>query len=91
MNNNGKEKLEQIAQGEAYLRALNFEIVRVRNTGPTARIEVAPDEIERLVHLRETVAGYFKQIGFQYVTVDLEGYRTGSLNEVIAHQSPVRK
>ena len=83
-----KEKLQQIAQGEAYLSALNFNIVRVRNTGPTARIEVAPSEIERLIHLRETVAGYFKQIGFQYVTVDLEGYRTGSLNEVIVNLSP---
>ncbi|MGD0004831.1 MAG: ATP-dependent sacrificial sulfur transferase LarE [Anaerolineaceae bacterium] len=77
------EKLEQVAQGEAYLHALNFEIVRVRNTGPTAKIEVLPAEIERLINLRELVAGYFKQIGFKYVTVDLEGYRTGSLNEVL--------
>jgi uncharacterized protein len=78
------EKLEQIALGEAYLRALNFEIVRVRNTGPTAKIEVLPEEIERLIGLREMVSGYFKQIGFKYVTVDLEGYRTGSLNEVLS-------
>jgi pyridinium-3,5-biscarboxylic acid mononucleotide sulfurtransferase len=77
------EKLEQVAQGEAYLHALNFEIVRVRNTGPTAKIEVLPGEIERLIHLRELVTGYFKQIGFKYVSVDLEGYRTGSLNEVL--------
>ncbi len=77
------EKLEQVAQGEAYLHALNFEIVRVRNTGPTAKIEVLPGEIERLIQMRELVAGYFKQIGFKYVTVDLEGYRTGSLNEVL--------
>ncbi len=77
------EKLEQVAQGEAYLHALNFEIVRVRNTGPTAKIEVLPGEIVRLIQMRELVAGYFKQIGFKYVTVDLEGYRTGSLNEVL--------
>jgi uncharacterized protein len=77
------EKLEQVAQGEAYLHALNFEIVRVRNTGPTAKIEVLPGEIERLISLRELVTGYFKQIGFKYVSVDLEGYRTGSLNEVL--------
>ena len=77
------EKLEQVAQGEAYLHALNFEIVRVRNTGPTAKIEVLPGEIERLMRVRELVTGYFKQIGFKYVTVDLEGYRTGSLNEVL--------
>ena len=78
------EKLEQIALGEAYLRALHFEVVRVRNAGPIARIEVAPQDLIRLVGLRETVTAYFKQIGFQYVTLDLEGYRTGSLNEVLA-------
>jgi len=78
------EKLEQIAQGEAYLRAMRFEIVRVRNTGATAKIEVLPGDIERLMRLREIITAYFKQIGFKYVTVDLEGYRTGSLNEVLA-------
>ncbi len=78
-----REKLAQIAQGEAYLRALNFPVVRVRNTGPLARIEVPADEIARLVSLREEVAAYFKQIGFQYITVDLEGFRSGSLNEVL--------
>jgi pyridinium-3,5-biscarboxylic acid mononucleotide sulfurtransferase len=82
------EKLEQIAQGEAYLQALNFEIVRVRNTGPTAKIEVLPADIERLIQLRDLVSGYFKQIGFKYVTVDLEGYRTGSLNEVLSPALP---
>lgn len=78
------EKLEQIALGEAYLHALNFEIVRVRNTGPVAKIEVLPDDIERLVRAREIVTDYFKQIGFKYVTLDLEGYRSGSLNEVLS-------
>jgi uncharacterized protein len=78
-----REKLEQVAAGEAYLRALNFPVVRVRNTGPLARIEVPSAEIERLIGLRETVTAYFKQIGFQYITVDLEGFRSGSLNEVL--------
>jgi pyridinium-3,5-biscarboxylic acid mononucleotide sulfurtransferase len=81
------EKLEQIAQGEAYLHALNFEIVRVRNTGSTAKIEVPPVEIARLVQMHEIVTAYFKQIGFKYVTVDLEGYRSGSLNEILLQQS----
>jgi uncharacterized protein len=78
-----REKLEQVAAGEAYLRALNFVVVRVRNTGPLARIEVPTSEIDRLIGLRETVTAYFKQIGFQYITVDLEGFRSGSLNEVL--------
>jgi pyridinium-3,5-biscarboxylic acid mononucleotide sulfurtransferase len=78
-----QEKLEQVALGEAYLRALNFPVARVRNNGPLARIEVPAEEIERLVRLRAEVSAYFKQIGFQYVTVDLEGFRSGSLNEVL--------
>jgi uncharacterized protein len=82
-----REKLEQVAAGEAYLRALNFEVVRVRNTGPLARIEVLSGEINRLIDLRETVIAYFKQIGFQYVTVDLEGFRSGSLNEVLTNKN----
>jgi len=82
-----REKLEQVAAGEAYLRALNFDVVRVRNTGPLARIEVLPEEIDRLIGLRETVTAYFKQIGFQYVTIDLEGFRSGSLNEVLVKKN----
>ncbi len=78
-----RQKLEQIAAGEGYLRALNFNVVRVRNTGPTVRIEVAPSELSRLIDLREMVISFFKQLGFQYVTLDLEGYRTGSLNEIL--------
>lgn len=78
-----REKLEQVAAGEAYLHALQFEIVRVRNLDSMARIEVIPQEIPRLIAMREIIAAYFKQIGFHYVTVDLEGFRSGSLNEVL--------
>ena len=78
-----REKLQQVAAGEAYLRALNFPIVRVRNNGETARIEVDPKDIPRLAGLRETIAPYFKKLGFQYITLDLEGFRSGSLNEVL--------
>lgn len=83
-----RQKLEQVAQGEAYLRALNFPVVRVRNTGPLARIEVPEAEIDRLVGLRTEITAYFKQIGFQYITVDLEGFRSGSLNEVLQKKQP---
>ncbi len=78
-----REKLEQVAAGEAYLHALNFEIVRLRNLNALARIEVIPQEIPRLIALREIITAYFKQLGFRYVTVDLEGFRSGSLNEVL--------
>ncbi len=80
-------KLEQIAAGEAYLRALYFPVVRVRNNEYLARIEVPITEISRLVSLREEITSYFKQIGFRYITVDLDGFRTGSLNEVLPMRS----
>lgn len=78
-----REKLEQVALGEAYLRALGFMVVRVRNNGHTARIEVEQNELIRIIKLHEIIVDYFKQIGFQYVTLDLEGFRSGSLNEVL--------
>jgi pyridinium-3,5-biscarboxylic acid mononucleotide sulfurtransferase len=78
-----REKLAQVAAGEAYLRALNFPVVRVRNSGPLARIEVPGEHIDQLVALRQEISAYFKSLGFQYVTLDLEGFRSGSLNEVL--------
>lgn len=75
--------LEQVAEGERYLRELGFRTIRVRHHGQVARIEVAPDEIERLVALRQLVSAHFRSLGLQYVTADLAGYRSGSLNEVL--------
>lgn len=75
--------LQQVAAGERYLHELGFQTVRVRHHGQLARLEVAPDEIERLAALRQSVSGYFKSLGFHYVAVDLTGYRLGSLNEVL--------
>lgn len=79
-----RETLEQVDAGETYLGAFNFEIVRVRNLDSSARIEVIPQEIPRLIDLRETITAYFKQIGFRYITLDLESFRSGSLNEVLS-------
>jgi uncharacterized protein len=75
--------LQQVAAGEIYLKQQGFQPVRVRYYGPMARLEVDTHQIDRLVALRSEVAQYFKQIGFQYVAVDLDGYRSGSLNEVL--------
>jgi uncharacterized protein len=75
--------LRQVSDGERYLHELGFQSVRVRHHGQLARLEVSPDEIERLAVLRQPVSGYFKSLGFHYVTVDLTGYRLGSLNEVL--------
>lgn len=78
-----RERLEKVAAGEAYLRALNFPIVRVRSDGALARIEVPDQEIEKLIGLRGEITSYFKQLGFRYITVDLQGFRSGSLNEIL--------
>ena len=79
-------KLEQIEAGEAIIRDLGFSRqLRVRHYGDTVRIEVAAEDIPRLAEkaIRNQVVASFKQIGFKYVTLDLEGYTMGSLNRAI--------
>ena len=78
-----QDGLRQVADGERYLHELGFQVARVRHHGQLARLEVAPGEVERLASLHEQVSGYFKSLGFHYVAVDLDGYRLGSLNEVL--------
>lgn len=78
------ERLTQIDRCETFLRQRNFRNYRVRYHGETARIEVAAEEIARLLDeaLRRELVAEFKSAGFTYVALDLEGYRTGSMNEV---------
>ena len=80
------EKLSVIERGEAKLRALGFRLMRVRHHGDVVRIEIAPDELSKALNVEMTqrIAAAFKQLGFKYVTLDLEGYRTGALNEVLS-------
>lgn len=77
------EKLSVIERGEAKLRLLGFQQMRVRHHGDLARIEIAPDELPRALNtdMAQRIAAAFKQLGFKFVTLDLEGYRTGALNE----------
>jgi len=79
------EKLSVIERGEAVLRALGFRLLRVRHHGDLARIEIAPEELGRALdpEMFKEMAGAFKRLGFKYVTLDLEGYRTGALNEAL--------
>jgi uncharacterized protein len=76
------EKLTQVDRAEAYLRSLGFPQVRVRHHGPVARIEVSREEVGRLLdpETSAAVARELKALGFTYVAVDLEGYRSGSMN-----------
>jgi uncharacterized protein len=77
------ERLKQIAACELLMKELGFREFRVRYHGDLARIEVSPDEIDRMFETatRDAVVSRFKQFGFRYVSLDLQGYRTGSMNE----------
>jgi uncharacterized protein len=74
--------LRQIEAAEQALKAIGFTQVRVRHHGDVARIEVEPSEIARLVNERDRVVEHLRAAGYKFVSVDLEGYSTGSLNRV---------
>jgi len=74
--------LRQIEAAENALKALGFTQVRVRHHGDVARIEVEPADIARLVERRDSVVDLLREAGYKFVSVDLEGYATGSLNRV---------
>ena len=78
------EKLAMVEQGENLLHDMGFTQYRVRLHGENmARLEVLPDELPKLMDNRMEIAAGLKRLGFAYVTADLEGYRTGSMNEVL--------
>jgi pyridinium-3,5-biscarboxylic acid mononucleotide sulfurtransferase len=79
-----RQGLSQVGQGEVFLRERGFQPARVRHYGKTARLEVAPEAIQALVAARSDVLLFFKRLGFTYVVVDLAGYRSGSMNEVLS-------
>jgi uncharacterized protein len=78
--------LLRIEQGEDYLRQLGLRQFRVRDHGGLARIEIAPEEMDQILSadLLQKLTQEFKRLGFQFVTLDCEGYRTGSMNTGIA-------
>ena len=79
------EKLDQVLKGEEYLLSLGFSSCRLRYYGKLVRIEVPEEEIRRLLEsaLRRRISARLKALGFQYITVDIEGYRSGSMNETL--------
>jgi uncharacterized protein len=79
------EKLRMIEEAEEFLKAKGFDDVRVRMHGDMARIEVSPKDVGMLASpgMRISVTKKLRSLGFTYVSVDLEGYRMGSLNEVL--------
>ena len=77
------QKLGMVDKAEQLLLDLGFHQLRVRIHGTIARIEVLPDEFEKLLQNRTQIVTAFKGYGFSYVTMDLLGYRTGSMNETL--------
>jgi pyridinium-3,5-biscarboxylic acid mononucleotide sulfurtransferase len=79
------ENVKTVESGEEQVKALGFRQFRVRFHGEVVRIEIARDEMERALtmEMAQRLTAIFKALGFKYVTLDLEGYRQGSMNEVL--------
>jgi uncharacterized protein len=80
-----KETLNRIAEGEAYLHNMGLRELRLRHHGDIARIELDPQDIHIILKedVRQGIVDHLKMLGYKYVALDLAGYRTGSLNEVL--------
>lgn len=79
------ERLSKVERGEEFLRQLGLKEFRVRNHGELVRLEIAPTEFEKVLskEITDSMAEKFRSLGFKYVTLDLHGYRSGAMNEVI--------
>ncbi len=88
-----REALSVVEQGEDALRALGFRQYRVRHHGEIVRIEIARDELPRALDpaMAEQFTRIFRALGFQFVTLDLEGFRSGSMNALLLAEQIVRK
>jgi uncharacterized protein len=77
--------LSMVGAGERYLRELGFTNVRVRHHGPLARVEVDSEDIPRAAEpaVRRGIVEHLRKLGYKYVSLDLEGFRSGSLNEML--------
>ncbi len=79
------ETLNKIARGEQYLHSLGLRQLRLRHHGDIARIELDPGDMDKIIkpEIRQDIVKHLKALGYKYVTLDLTGYRIGSLNEVL--------
>jgi uncharacterized protein len=77
------EKLNQVEKAEDFLYDLGFRVLRVRHHGNTARIEVPPQDFGILLENREKITKRFHELGFIYVSLDLDGFKSGSLNAIL--------
>jgi uncharacterized protein len=86
-------KLQRVGRAEAYLRRMGLRTYRVRSEGDTARIELPAEQIKEFVLTTDlaTLVEAFQAIGFIYVTLDLEGFRSGKLNQVIPQKQEITR
>lgn len=83
-----KYKIDQLDEAEDFLYSLGFWQVRVRHHDQIARIEVMPEELPKVIEMNEQIHQKLTSIGFTYVTLDLAGYKTGSMNAVLKKEIP---
>jgi uncharacterized protein len=78
-----REKLRMIEEAEAFVAGLGISQIRIRLHGTIARIEVHKEDMGKILEQQPAITGKFRSLGFTYVTLDLEGYRSGSMDEVL--------
>jgi len=78
-----REKLDQIAQAERYLRGIGLREFRCRHHDRVVRIEATPDQFDLVMAHRDRIVSELRRIGFLWVSLDLAGFRSGSLNDVL--------
>lgn len=78
-----RERLKRVEEAEGFLHSLDLRQVRVRDHGVLARIEVPAEDMVRLLALAPQVVDRLKELGYTYITLDLEGHRTGSMDEIL--------
>lgn len=79
------EKIEQLDRGEQALRDLGFRQLRIRHHDQIARLEIPREEFAKAIELSDRITAILKEQGFSYVTLDLQGYRSGSMNETLVN------
>ena len=80
------EAMKRVEQAEDYIRSLGFYNVRLRVHGEIARLEIDTADMEKLLLCRKELAEYLKNLGYRYVTLDMEGFRSGSMDEIVKSQ-----
>lgn len=80
------EEMRRVEQGEAYLRSLGLENVRLRVHDKLVRLEVDRDDMGKIMERREDAAAYLRRLGYVYITLDLEGFRSGSMDEAAVRE-----